>query len=824
MNDMSLDLSPSDRGMLEDLAKSALTTGDLQCHAITNPERARAQIGHSTQGYVIPYFDIKGKPIQHFRCRLFDYEPKYKQPKDTANHVYFPPHFDRTLKEGKNKFIILTEGEKKATLACKLGYPSVAIGGVDSWRTKIFTLPEGCEVQGEKILQVKMPSGGLVSEEVFSSLAVGMEDLITYLVQSQIPIFICFDTDEEGIKSQVQKAAAALAFELRFKGIAFKDIRQLILPNPDRVGKMGLDDYLMVAGPKNLDALIKANLAQRTAFPRHPVIRDYLNKRLQNPRLNRREMQQVSLAVVSELDANGIRLKSQSEGNTYFFDYTAKRLMRVKFSPDSNEMSGTHFGQYLYRRFGLGAADQRINTWIGTQFTGEEPIESVDPHRVIARKEFMHDSVTYQLGDGTFVKVDGSRAADSDNADYPGLQFFDNGELGILFEADQTTETDVPSLLDAYKALNEATPDIMPCWWGDVLNEVRLRDKDKMRILTALLFYVSPWLYRWRGTQLPMEMVLGEAGSGKSTLCELRLGILTGKPKLRNAPSDLRDWYASLQHAGGLHVTDNVAFSDKALRQRLSDEICRIVTEPHPVIEMRKLYSDADIYQIPVRTVFSVTAIQQPFLNQDILQRSITIELDKAPDIVAGTLSYDAHWMAHQIKRFGGREAWQAHHLLVLHRFFALVKTEWNPKYQAKNRLINFEQSLKLMAKVFGIDGDWIPNYLSGSNARTVIESDFAFEGLLAFTQVVRDFRDPAHRSRLWFSKDIAEWAQTHDDYQKCEVLINPRKLARYIATHKSYISEIAGLHDAGTANNLQRYKVVPLSMVKGSSLTTQAE
>ncbi|MEB3061084.1 hypothetical protein VJJ74_08015, partial [Parvimonas micra] len=86
---------------------------------------------------------------------------------------------------------------------------------------------------------------------------------------------------------------------------------------------------------------------------------------------------------------------------------------------------------------------------------------------------------------------------------------------------------------------------------------------------------------------------------------------------------DLRDWTASVSGAGGLHVTDNVHMGDNSLRQELSDELCRVITAHNPVIERRKLYSDNDVVETPVKCVFAVTAIKQPFSNADIIQRSV---------------------------------------------------------------------------------------------------------------------------------------------------------------------------------------------------------
>lgn len=813
MNDQTPAVPSAEKAMLDDLARSGLAPSDMQCHLLTNPERARTQVGFSVQGYVIPYFDMEGKPVQHFRTRLFDNDPKYKQPKESANFVYFPPSFSRVLKTSTKPYVLLVEGEKKAALACKLGYPCVAIGGVDSWRTRTFVLPTGAEVtnKGKDAISIKLPSHTVMHESSNSPYATGLQDLNSYLRDTGKTIFICFDTDGAGVKEPVQVAAASLGFEFRATGIPYKNIRQLILPNPDGLEKIGLDDFLVSYGAVNLDKVIAVNMAKRAAFPRHPSMIEYLNKKLKSRRkIDRPELKKIAIAVVSELDSSGVRLRSTNEQETFYFDYKTHKLMSVDLSSKSGRLDGSAFGRYYYEHFGLGSPDTDLNHWVNTMFTGEEPVEDVDPHRVIARRDFTEDSVIFQLGDGRFIRIDGAKPEDSDKIGLPGVQVYNNGDRGILFAENQMKEPDVQSLLDNYEWFNKESPPgtNMPFWWGQVLNDVRLRDRDKQRVLTALLYYISPWLYRWRGTQLPLEMVLGEAGSGKSTLCALRLAILTGDARLRNAPSDLRDWHASLHNTGGLHVTDNVVLRDQTLRQKLSDSICRIVTELEPRIEARKLYTDAELYLIPVKAVFVITALIQPFTSQDVLQRSYIVDLDKTQNVGNDGLSFDSFWMEHQLAKFGGREAWLAHHLLVLHRFFELVKKKWVVSYSAKHRLINFEQALKLMAEVFGINGDWIPDYLTKSSTRSIIESDHAYEGLRAWADLVRTFKD---QSRLYIARDIAEWMQSSDDYAKNEMLTNPRKLGRYIVQHKSELQEHAGIHYAGTLNNAQRYRVRPV-------------
>lgn len=784
----------------EDLAASGIVIQDMSIRQIDNAERAATNVAYSDEGYVIPYFNLYGKSVPFYRVKLFDHDPKYKQPKDTPNHLYFPKGFKELA--DRHPYVIFTEGEKKATLACKLGFPTVGVSGVESWRNRIFTLPTETEMSSsDKNIKAKVPSGAEHSEDFMSPLAMGLQDLMDYILDTGKHVIIVYDTDNPyGTSHNVQKAAATLGYELRFRGIPFNKIRQLMLPFLDEHEKVGLDDFLMEAPDTAFPTLITNCIAKRSAFPRHPNVRDYVNKRLQKARMSRKEMQAVSMAILTELDSGGLRLRSREALETYYFDTKTHKLLKTGFNRPAQDMTENAFGQHLYRSYGIGAADQRIVQWLGTQFTGEDPVEDVSPYRVIARPEQKADKIIYQLSDGQYVEITGEEGGDT-----PGFTIKNNGEEGILFESDQVTPLNIPLLREEYAKQVKGVQGSMENWWGDVLNQVRLVDKDRGRIMTSLLFYISPFLNRWRGTQLPIEMTLGEAGSGKSTLQELRLAILTGRPKLRNAPQDMKDWSASVTNTGGLHITDNLQLADKNMRQHLSDEICRIITEPNPSIEARKYYTNADLINLPVRCVFGITAIKQPFLNSDVLQRSFLIELDKSLDLINGNLTYDSQWMNTQLQRFGGREAWMAHQLLVLHMFLVKVRQKWNMKYQAKHRLINFEQSAMLMAEIFGINPIWIPEYLNGSTNRAVTDADWAFEGLIQYCATLR-----ANGMREKFgAQEISNWALGMQEYEKCDELTNSRRVGRYLKTHKTMIASICGMIEAGSQNNRQRYQLV---------------
>lgn len=802
----SVDLSQNiDTLIAEDLLKSGLTLEDMSIRDLDSPERAATHTPFSALGYVIPYYDILERVVPFYRVKIINPQDKvkYKQPEGTPNHIYFPKGFKDLLTE--SSYIMITEGEKKAAKAVKEGFPCVAIGGVDSWRNRVLHLPSNVEMSGDKEkVTAKLPSGLELLEDTLSPLASGLQDLIDHAVQYDKDIIIVYDTDEFGIKPGVQRAAAAFGFELRFRGVPYRHIKQLRLPH--RPGfKTGLDDFLCLNGCDPLRTLIQQVQEERSAFPKHPTIVDFVNKRLQRSKMSRKEVQQISLAILSDLDTGGLRLNNQTSAQPYYFDYKTHKLIKVSFNQFADVSMADTFYQHLYKTYGISTADGRVMLWLGTQFAGEQPIEEVTPHRILARPDKMADSVTFQLSDGAYAVIDGS----TDNPELPGLRIYNNGENKILFESGHSEPLDVKLLVREYA---KRAKEPVKCWWADVLSDVRLKDKDKQRYLLALFYYISPWLYRWRNMQLPIELVLGEAGSGKSTLCELRLNILSGSPKLRNAPTDLKDWYASITNSGGTHIIDNLQFADKGLQQRISDELCRIVTAPNPTVEARRLYSNAELVQIPVHCCFGFTAIRQPFLNSDILQRSIITELDKANDIVDGELSYDSDWMTHQLNRFGGREAWVAHHLYILHQFFKAVKVHWNSRYMAKHRLINYEQSLRIMAKVLGIPDEWIPDYISFAAVKAVSENDWAFNGLMECTDWFRK-KDP--NRQYITSYDIANWAAGQEDFEKCEILTNARKLGRYMKSHKASIATVIGLYEAGLLNNRIRYQIKHLKRNK---------
>ncbi len=804
---------------VDDLALSGLDPKDMAIRPATAIEFAATgnPASRVPDGYVIPYFDFQGDTVHYYRVKVLEPTggPKYRSITGGPNHIYFPPGWAKLMKKQHN-YVIITEGEKKAACAVKSGFPCVALSGVDCWRNRQITLPENTElkaIKGRGVIQAKIPSGDSNAFVLQDSgvVAIGFHDLVDFLVRQQMEAIIVFDTDKGGLKTQVQRAAAALGYELRYRGLPISNIRQLILPPSKKGDKIGLDDYLMRKGTKEFASILRACRAKRIAFPRHPNPKIFVASRLQKARLSRKEVQDVSLSILMELETRGRRLRNTATHDMFFFNETTHTLMDVHLGSTRILLHDTAFGAYLYQEFNLSATDTRVVGWLAAQFHGEPGAEDAETHRVFAKPQSsgLQDCIAYQLSDSHFIII-------TPDPKKPYIMC-ENGMHGVLFEQGHVTpishtamETELVARLDSDEVL-----------WHKVLGDFNFtptspaqdnEEIDKAQLLTEgrnlaiLLYYLSPWFLRWRGMQLPVELTIGEPGSGKSSLYELRQTIITGYPRLSNMTNDIKDWYAGITSHGGLHVLDNIHFTGatKDYQQRLSDELCRLVTEPNPHIELRKLYTNAEVISLPVSTTFALTSIEQPFFTTDLIQRAAIFELQV---IQAG---HDANWVAHQISLGDGRIGWVAHQLAVMHKFLKLTvhDKKWNSRYRAGHRLANYEQGLMMMATTLGMDNDWIPEAIQRQTSTKMSEADWTMSGMSEFVAAFKEIHGKDYTAKRYSTKDIVAWAEAHDTFCKNGTMTNGWRLGKYLRTHRGTIQKSLGVYENGNSGNRIMYSV----------------
>lgn len=771
---------------LKDLERSGLTDETIEASQIrdgSTDEEVAALLRdrYKVKGYVLPYFGLDLAPLNRFyRIKVISSlnghePPKYLQPKAAGNHLYLPPLLGSNPKWFKDTKLplVITEGEKKALAAAQIGLPTVAVAGVFSWRTHIHSFDRGVVRVEDK------PSAKVVhlddrGEKTYRSEVAPEFEKIEW---GNREVFIVFDDDAE-TNPEVQRASFELANWLADHGavprqislanrVTDRDVRRAGR-NPGQ--KLGLDDLLAIApafGEDLLDPEWRSSNSFRP-LPQDPLA--WTTEQLNSGRATRDIQERVARFAIDWLDANGTRFMGV-DGTYYFFDAETRVLHDFHVGSNLGALRETSFGHLLVEQLGLDPAD---NSTVG-RLIGRYPLGAavISPHRVIGQTPSEPDVLYYQASDADMVKITAG-----------GLSILSNGDDDVLFYKGAVEPLDLDALSDAaedwrkpgeplwYKALS--TLNIEPM--GELTHEATLQ-------LLTCLFYISPWLNRWRGLMLPLEIAVAEAGSGKSFTYNLRMGVLTGRPSLSGLPNDYRDWVAAVGTAPSLWVCDNLGNVKSDFWHRLNDELARLITDPAPAIELRQLYTTATAMRVPVNSAFAITTIKNPFTAPDVLQRALIYNLSAIP---AG--KRDPDWYTDRLAR---RIEWVAEHLNVLHLFLRQVEKKWRPNFKSGYRLVHFEQAILIVGSVLGWDMSDTVSKLAGVVAAAVAQYDPIIEALATFVE-----EWPSTRRRKVGLRDVTDWAEVDpgERFVALRQLGNEILLAKYVLSHKYDIEQALGV------------------------------
>ena len=146
---------------------------------------------------------------------------KYERPAGVPSRLFRPLHLHPEVIANKHKYLIITEGEKKAIKAVQEGFPCVALAGVWCWKQK----PQNVE-----------SSEDLIDADI-------IDDIKNTDFKGKT-IYLCFDNDMWE-KIQVKKALYNFAAYLISEKKAI--VKIIYLPkNKDE--KLGIDDFLIKYG------------------------------------------------------------------------------------------------------------------------------------------------------------------------------------------------------------------------------------------------------------------------------------------------------------------------------------------------------------------------------------------------------------------------------------------------------------------------------------------------------------------------------------------------------------------------------------------------
>lgn len=769
---------------LEDLERSGLNTRTIVAAGIkdetTDNETALRLDKLHVRGFVLPYFGLDRQPLKFYRVKVLQSlngakPPKYLQPKAAGNHLYLPPglhEIDPKWSSNVDLPLFITEGEKKALAAVQAGLPTIAVGGVFSWRTHIHTFERGLVRVEEK------PSSRIVhlddrGEKAYRTEVASELEAIEWGGRE---VVLIFDSDAT-TNTEVQRAAFELSNWLGERGantiqvsLAERVSDSVLRANGrDPKSKLGLDDALSLDPALGHD-LSDPRWRDREGFrplPSDPL--SWVTEQLNSGRVTRQTQERVAAFAINWLDANGTRF--MGEDNTYYYFDNETRVLH-DFRPGTNlaTIRETSFGHLLVEQLGLDPAD---NATVG-RMIGRFPLgaPTINPHRVLAQTEANPDALYFQVSDADVIRISAG-----------GLEFVSNGEDDVLFHRGSVDAIDLDELAGACETWQRAK---QPLWYKalETLNIDSMGDLTREQTLQLLttLCYMSPWLNRWRGLMLPLEIAVGEPGSGKTFTYNLRKGVLTGRTSLAGLPDDFRSWVAAIGAAPSFWICDNLGNVRSDYWHRLNDELARLITDPEPSIELRQLYTTATTFSVPIRAAFAITTIRNPFTAPDVLQRSLLYNLSAIP-----VGKRDPDWYTDRMKQ---RSKWLAEHLNVLHLFLKIAEKEWQRNFKSGYRLVHFEQATLLMGKALGWDLTKVVAGLAGVVAATVAQYDPIIEALTTF---VDEWERPRRRIRL---REVLDWVEADpgERFTALRQLANEITLVKYIQAHKYDIEQSTGV------------------------------
>lgn len=776
---------------LKDLERSGLEKRTIEASGIRD-EATDDETGvllrdkYHVRGYVLPYLGLDGEPLKFYRIKILEslngHKPdfKYLQPKAAGNHLYLPKglyDLEPDWATDPSVPLFITEGEKKALAGVQAGLPIVAVGGVYNWRTHIHTLERGAVRVEDK------PSKRVVhlderGEKAYRTEVIAEFDEIAWHGRE---VVLIFDSDAD-TNPAVQRAAFELANWLDERGASTRQVplggslpAGVLRRTPGGTSaKLGLDDALVLHPALGEDLL---DPEWRDSHSFRPLPQDphaWVGEQLNDGRANRSTQERVSQFAIHWLDANGTRFMG-ADGTYYYFDASTRVLHDfVLGKAGVQAVRETSFGHLLMEQLSLDPVDSSTMGRLIGRFPLGAPV--INPHRVLAQHPDHPDTIYYQLSDADVLRIGPE-----------GLDIVSNGDDDVLFYRGSVEALDIDDFAiacDDWRPFREGKRN--PLWY-DALSTVNidpmgeLTRQESLQLLTTLC-YMSPYLNRWRGLMLPLEIAVGEPGSGKTFTYNLRKGVLTGRTSLQGLPDDFRSWVAAVGAAPSMWICDNLGNVKSDYWHRLNDELARLITDPVPSIELRQLYTTATTYRIPVTSSFAITTIRNPFTAPDVLQRSLVYNVSAIP-----VGKRDPDWyndrMAHRVD-------WVAEHVNVLHLFLKAAQTQWRPNFKSGYRLVHFEQAVLLMGEVLGWDMTSIVQKLAGVVAATVAQYDPIIEALTTF---VDEWTKQRREVRL---REICDWveADSGERFTALRQFANEITLGKYIQAHKYDIEQSTGV------------------------------
>ena len=165
----------------------------------------------------------------------------------------------------------------------------------------------------------------------------------------------------------------------------------------------------------------------------------------------------------------------------------------------------------------------------------------------------------------------------------------------------------------------EPKPDATPDDFKKITKYINVRKGDEILLLSHIASFIVPEIPH------PALIFTGLQGAGKTSAFKvIRAVVDPSEAPISTFPPSLKDFMVNASHSW-LILLDNVG----KLTNSQSDALCKAVTGDGMIL--RKLYTDEDENVFKFKRCVGITAIENPVVAPDLLDRSIIYELCRIP-------------------------------------------------------------------------------------------------------------------------------------------------------------------------------------------------
>lgn len=325
--------------------------------------------------------------------------------------------------------------------------------------------------------------------------------------------------------------------------------------------------------------------------------------------MKERQISNVCWAWLTDADEGGrilrVDISDNADGSmrVFWFSHQSKTVV---------DMTSVAFLDVMYQKFGLNNAERLVGNVMNLLILrAREMGELVQIYRLSYYDEMEHKLYVNFGGSDVYV-------CDGEQAPYS----IENGTDGIFFEASQ---------------LNAPSPDFnnQVDIWKELVDPINFARSDEAKMdkgtqREMLKAWFLAFFFRSIMPTRPLLAMLGAPGSGKTTAMRLLLRMVEGpRSDVSNIAEEKPDSWRVMLEKYSMIVLDNLEGTGARWLARELD-----LVSTGSVVDVRKLYTTNESYQIVADAFVGLTAVSMPFTKETVFERMLVLNMDKLESFI----------------------------------------------------------------------------------------------------------------------------------------------------------------------------------------------